>query len=178
MKIGRLTALNYCTNYLVPMPDITIYMNCDTYLAVNLSAFDIGEHDEFIFVIKNHDYLDSSYAFLYRAYKSDVNENGEIIFNIDPDASKKIKQGAIYSCAILVNALSYNEPSEYVKLTENGKVRVEFGTYDLALAVPEEPQSSFREVIAARIEATDEESTCDTKGAIIDFAIEESTDII
>ena len=106
-----------------------------------------------------------------------LNENGEVIFNIDPDASKKIKQGATYSCAMLVNATSYNEPSEYVKLTESGKVRLEFGTYDLALAVPEEPQSSFREVLAARIEPTSEESSCSTKGTIIDFAIEESTDI-
>jgi hypothetical protein len=35
------------------MPDITVYMNCDTRLAINLSMFNLGENDEFIFAIKN-----------------------------------------------------------------------------------------------------------------------------
>ena len=46
--------LSYCTNYLATMPEITVYMNCDTRLAVNLSMFELGENDEFIFAIKNY----------------------------------------------------------------------------------------------------------------------------
>ena len=45
-----------CTNYLATMPEITVYMNCDTRLAINLRMFDLSDNDEFIFAIKNYDY--------------------------------------------------------------------------------------------------------------------------
>ena len=45
--------LSYCTNYDALLPDVTVYMNCDTRLAVNLSMFELGEYDEFVFAIKN-----------------------------------------------------------------------------------------------------------------------------
>ena len=37
--------LSCYTNYLAPMPDITVYMNCDTRLAINLSMFELSEYD-------------------------------------------------------------------------------------------------------------------------------------
>lgn len=163
------------TNYLATMPSITVYMNCDTCFAVNLSIFELGEYDEFIFVIKNYDYKDSSYAFLYRACKTDMDENGEIIFNIDPDASKNIKQGAFYNFAVLVNAFNYNMPTEYKKLTENGKVNLEYGAHDLALPDHREQNPQY-EIIDARIEATDDDSICAAKGAVIDMRLEENTE--
>jgi hypothetical protein len=107
-----------CTNYLATMPEITVYMNCDTRLAINLRMFDLSDKDEFIFAIKNYDYIDSDYVYMYRARKSDIDENGEIIFKIDPDISKSIKPGAFYNFSLLVNAFNKHELTEYRKLTE------------------------------------------------------------
>ena len=125
--------LNYGAKCLSAMPDITIYMNCDTRLAINLSLFDLGEHDEFIFAIKNFSYVNSSYAFLFKATRKDMDDNGEVIFNISPDASKNIKQGAFYNFSLLVNASDTSQPTEYKKLTENGKVNIEYGAHDLTI---------------------------------------------
>ena len=44
---------SYCTDYLATLPDITVYINCDTRLAINLKTFGLGDNDEFIFAIKN-----------------------------------------------------------------------------------------------------------------------------
>ena len=44
--------LSRSTNYLAAVPEITVYMNCDTRLAINLRMFNLGENDEFIFVVK------------------------------------------------------------------------------------------------------------------------------
>ena len=49
---------SYCTDYLATMPDITVYMNCDTRLAINLGMFNLSENDEFIFAIKNYSYIE------------------------------------------------------------------------------------------------------------------------
>ena len=98
--------LSYCTNYLATMPDITVYVNCDTRLAINLRMFDLGENDEFIFVIKNYNHINSPYVFMHRARKADIDENGEILFKIPPEASKYIKPGAFYNFSILANASS------------------------------------------------------------------------
>lgn len=125
--------LSYCTNYLATTPDITVYMNCDTRLAVNLSLFELGDQDEFIFTIKNYDYIDSPYAFLFRARKSDADQNGEVIFKITPEESKAIKPGAFYHCAILLRALDKREETEYIKITENGKIIVEYGAHDISI---------------------------------------------
>lgn len=165
--------LSCCTNFLATMPEITVYMNCDTRLAVNLRMFDLSEHDEFIFVIKNYDYIDSSYAFLFRARKSDIDKKGEVIFNIDPDASKNIKPGAFYNLALLVNAFNPNELTEYRKLTENGKIKIEYGAHDLALPEPEAPISPFSEILSARLEETDEACAGATRGAILGMRLED-----
>ena len=123
--------LSYCTNYLAPLPDITVYMNCDTRLAINLRMFDLSDKDEFIFVIKNYNYIDSPYVFIQRARKSDIDENGEIIFKITPDISKQIKPGAFYNFAALVNAFDPRTDTEYKKLTGNGNIRLEYGAQDI-----------------------------------------------
>lgn len=123
--------LSYCTDYLATTPEITVYINCDTRLAINLRLFDLGENDEFIFVIKNYDYIDSPYVFLFRARKSDIDENGEVIFKITPATSKHIKPGAFYNFAVLLNAFDKRKATEYKKLTENGSIRIEYGAQDL-----------------------------------------------
>jgi hypothetical protein len=158
---------------LAALPTITVYMNCDTRLAININLFELNDCHEFIFAIKNHDYVDSSYAFLYRAKKSDADENGEVIFNIDPDASKNIKPGAFYNFAVLRNAFNYNMPSEYKKLTENGKVIIEYGAQDLALPAHSEPPVSY-EILEARIRATDKDNACTVKGVITGVRFEDA----
>jgi hypothetical protein len=115
------------------MPEITVYMNCDTRLAINLRMFDLSDNDEFIFAIKNYDYIDSGYVYLYRARKSDIDKNGEIIFKISPEVSKRLKPGAFYNFSIMANAFSLREPTEYKKLTDNGTIRIEYGAQDLLL---------------------------------------------
>ena len=165
--------LSCCTNYLATMPDITIYMNCDTRLAINLRMFDLGEHDEFIFAIKNYNYIDSSYVFLFRARKADMDANGEVIFNIDPDASKNIKPGAFYNFSLLVNAYDRNKLTEYKKLTENGKINIEYGAQDLALPAPEEPVVPFSDILAARLEQTEDAGTSTVQGVVVDIQLED-----
>ena len=123
--------MSYCTNYLATMPDITVYMNCDTRLAINLDRFDLGENDEFVFAIKNYSYIDSSYVFLFKARKADIDENGEVIFKITPAASKQLKPGAFYNFAVLINAFDESKETEYKKLTDNGVIRIDYGAQDL-----------------------------------------------
>ena len=102
-----------------------------------------------------------------------MDANGEVIFNIDPDASKAIKPGAFYNFALLVNAYNPNELTEYKKLTENGKVILEYGAHDLALPEPEEPISPFSDILAARLEPTTAVSEGVVKGAIVDISVED-----
>ncbi len=146
--------LSRCTNYLATMPEITVYMNCDTRLAINLRMFDLGDNDEFIFAIKNYDYIDSGYVYLYRARKSDIDENGEVIFKITPRASKKLKPGAFYNFALLANAHDKKLPTEYKKLTENGSIYIEYGAQDMLVQTG--PDAEFVEdIISARLAPMD-----------------------
>ena len=145
--------LSYCTNYLATMPDITVYMNCDTRLAINLRMFDLGENDEFIFAIKNYSYIDSPYVFLFRARKSDIDENGEVLFKITPAASKHLKPGAFYNFAILADAFDPKKETEYKKLTDNGNIKIENGAQDLEIKT--ELTSNKFEVLGVRLELLD-----------------------
>lgn len=145
--------LSYCTNYLATMPDITVYMNCDTRLAINLRMFDLGENDEFIFAIKNYSYIDSPYVFLFRARKSDIDENGEVLFRITPAASKHLKPGAFYNFAILADAFDPKKETEYKKLTDNGNINIEYGAQDLEIKT--ELTSNKFEVLGVRLELLD-----------------------
>ena len=142
--------LSYCTNYLATMPEITVYMNCDTRLAINLRLFDLGENDEFIFAIKNYSYIDSPYVFLFRARKSDIDENGEVLFKITPEASKQLRQGAFYNFSVLANAFDPKKDTEYKKLTDNGAIRIEYGAQDLTIKT--ELSDMKCEVVGVRLE--------------------------
>lgn len=149
--------LSYCTNYLATMPDITVYMNCDTRLAINLRMFDLGENDEFIFAIKNYSYIDSPYVFLFRARKADIDENGEVLFKITPAASKHLKPGAFYNFAVLADAFDPKKETEYKKLTENGNINIEYGAQDLTIKT--ELSGSDISVAGVRLELLDEISS-------------------
>ena len=146
--------LSYCTNYLATMPDITVYMNCDTRLAINLRMFNLSDTDEFIFAIKNYNYIDSSYVFLFRARKSDIDEKGEVIFKISPEESKALKPGAFYNFCLLVDAYDTQKKTEYKKLTENGKINIEYGAQDITIPEDEDVEKLIGagEIVAARLE--------------------------
>lgn len=126
--------LKCCSNApFLEVPEITVYVNCDTRLAINLECLGINDDDEFIFVIKNYDYIDSPYVFIFRARKHDLDDNGEVMFKITPEVSKNIKHGAFYNFAMRINAFNDEEETEYKKITGNGKVRLEYGAQDLEL---------------------------------------------
>ena len=146
--------LSYCTNYLMPIPDITVYINCDTRLAINLRMLNLYDTDEFIFVIKNYDYIDSPYTFMYRARTTDMDENGEILFKIPPDISKQLKPGAFYYFAVLTNAFDTRADTEYKKLTYNGNIKLEYGAQDIR--VEKELADQDYEVVKARLEQTED----------------------
>ena len=137
------------------MPEITVYMNCDTRLAINLNMFHLGKNDEFIFVIKNYNYIESSYVFLYRAKASDIDVNGEIFLRIPPATSKHIKPGAFYNFAVMKNAFDRSQPTEYKKLTDNGKINIEYGAQDFTIKDESLEES---EVIGVRLEPIDDAS--------------------
>ena len=141
---------SYCTDYTATMPDITVYMNCDTRLAINLRMFNLGKNDEFIFAIKNYSYIDSPYVFLFRARASDVDENGEVIFKITPSASKYLKPGAFYNFAVLLNAFDPKKETEYKKLTDNGNIIIEYGAQDIQVYNATDEIDS--EIISVRLE--------------------------
>jgi hypothetical protein len=126
------------------MPDITINMNCDNRLAINLDELKIGDKDEFIFAIKNYDHIDSPYAFLFRTRTDYKNKNGEVIFKISSEETKKLKPGAFYNFAILLNAYDTLKETEYRKLTSNGKVYIEYGAQDILV-----PKESMGEIVKA-----------------------------
>lgn len=145
---------SYCTDYTTTMPDITVYMNCDTRLAINLSKFHLGENDEFIFVIKNYSYIESSYVFLYRARASEMDENGEIFLRIPPATSKRIKPGAFYNFAVMQNAYDSTAATEYKKLTDNGSVIIEYGAQDFMVTSGKDDLDS--EITGVRLELIDD----------------------
>ena len=148
--------LSYCTNYLATVPDLTVYMNCDTRLAINLQMFDLTANDEFIFAIKNYSYIDSPYVFLFRARTSDMDENGEVIFKITPAASKYLKQGAFYNFSALINAFDKTQETEYRKLSDNGNIIIEYGAQDLMLN--SEIPALNCEIVDIRLELVDQVS--------------------
>ena len=147
---------SYCTDYSATMPDITVSMNCDTYFAINASVFNLTDKDEFIFAIKNYDHIDSPYAFLLRACKSDIDENGEITFKIPSEETKKIKPDAFYYFAVLLNAYTRDSETNYKKLTDNGRVFVDYGAQDLSVPIEERDQI-LSEILRVRTEAVIEE---------------------
>lgn len=168
-------------NFDITTPDITINMNCDTVLALNIGALELGDYDELVFTIKNYNYVDSLYIFLYKATKADMDHNGEVLFIIDPDVSKLLKQGAFYTLSVLTNALNKNELTEHIRLTENGKINIEYGAQDLALPNIEEPKLPFDEILNVHITPSDDTKTANKRAlsglseAIVDIEFKEAT---
>jgi hypothetical protein len=122
--------------------------------------FDLGEHDELIFTIKNYNYIDSPYIFLFRARKSDMDANGEVIFKITPEVSKHLKPGAFYTFAALLNTLDARQETEYRKLTGNGEILIEYGAQDLSIgsSVPPSPGALVDEILDIHLELVDDGS--------------------
>lgn len=177
---------NCCNNCFETLPDITVYMNCDTRLAVNLRLLELEDNDELIFTIKNYNYIDSSYVFLFRARNSDMDEHGEVIFKIPPAASKRLKPGAFYNFAVLLDAFDPQKETEYKKMTGNGNIRIEYGAQDLTInpdADPDFSDNRFNGTIAGlRLELLDEISSvepdyskCEVKGVRLELLDEVSS---
>ena len=165
------------TNYLATMPEITVYMNCDTRLAINLRMFDLSDKDEFIFAIKNYNYIDSDSVYLYRARTSDIDKNGEVIFKISPEVSKRIKPGAFYNFSILANAFDLRAPTEYKKLTENGTIHIEYGAQDL-MVKPTEGEAGY-DINGVKLEPMSDDDMNDELNSymssrIVGFRVEEA----
>jgi len=125
--------INCCNNkrFFVDMPELTINVNCDTLFAINLKAFGLSDNEELIFSIKNFNYADSDAVFSERIDKKDENENGEVLIKIPPQASKEIKPMAFYNFT-LVSSIGTADQT-YTKITDNGKIRLEYGAQDLTL---------------------------------------------
>lgn len=143
------------TNYFT-LPDLTVYMNCDTPFAINLRMFDLGDNDELIFIIKNYDYIESPYVFLFRTHKGDEDENGEVFFKISPEDSKKLRHGAFYNFAVLIDAFDPKKETEYRKLTSNGKILIDYGAQDLTISPDYDINDLTREIVSVRIELDDQ----------------------
>lgn len=155
--------LSYCTDSITTMPDIPVYINCDTRLAINLRLLELADTDELIFTIKNYNYIDSSYEFLFRARNADMDEQGEVIFKIPPATSKRLKPGAFYNFAVMLNAFDPVEETEYKKITGNGKIVLEYGAQDLTVKQEDNlNESGFISTISGmRLELLDELSSID-----------------
>ena len=134
------------------LPDITVKMNCDTPLAVNLRMLNLGVNDEFIFTIKNYDYIESPYVFIFKARKSDEDANGEVFFKITPEASKKLKHGAFYNFTVFINAFDKQKETEYRKLTNNGKIIIDYGAQDFTITPDTDPDNFTDEIVDISIE--------------------------
>jgi hypothetical protein len=122
--------------------------------------FNMGDNDEFIFVIKNYNYIDSPYVFMQRFKAENIDENGEVLFKIPPEVSKHIKPGAFYNFALLLNAFDSTQETEYRKLTDNGAVRLEYGAQDLTIEPDYDIELGFSSaIIGIRLELLDEISS-------------------
>lgn len=143
---------NYTTNYLATAPDINISANCDTILAINLETLDIAEEDELIFVIKNYNSNNSPFVFMFRAAKKDINANNEILFKIPANCAQQLKPGAFYTFMKLVNAFTVRREADYTKITDNGRVLVNYGAQSFTKL--ENLVPGF-EVLSARLEPVD-----------------------
>lgn len=159
------------------VPDITVYMNCDTRLAINLTAFNLGENDEFIFAVKNYSYIESSYVYLYRARAKDMDKNGEVFIRIPPSTSKHLKPGAFYNFAVMKNAFDPHKETEYKKLTDNGNILLDYGAQDLI--VSDDHSNSESEIIGVRLAPIDDDSQLNTNrfmSEITDIRLEPITE--
>lgn len=141
---------NYTTNYLATAPDINISANCDTILAINTGTFEISKDDEIIFVIKNYNFNDSPYIFMFRATKKDINDRNEILFKVPTNCARQVKPGAFYTFMKLTNAFNIRREADYLKLTDNGRIIVDYGAQ--SFLTPTDTTEPGFEVVSARLE--------------------------
>jgi hypothetical protein len=139
-----------CNNKIV-VPDIAVYINCDTIIAINFKVLDLGEFDEVIFMLKNYDYIDAPYIYTFKARKSDADDRGEVVFKIPQVASRRLKPGAFYTLTVLTNALSTKKETIYTSLSERGNIILEYGRQDITVK-PDEKLASDYEIISMRLE--------------------------
>ena len=140
---------NQPNRHLAIAPDITVYMNCDTILAIKASRLKDKEEDELVFTIKNYDYIESPYIFMFRAKNTDINENGEILFKIPPECAQQLKPGSFYNISKLSGAFDLRRQTDYIKLTTNGKIFLEYGAQ--AFTLPKTDLGGY-EILSARLE--------------------------
>ena len=149
---------SYCTNYAATLPDISVNINCDTVLALNLNSVVLSDHDELVFVIKNYDYIDSPYVYLFRANKQDIDRHGEVIFKVPQSASKFLKHGAFYTLAIFHSAFNTKNDTVYKKLDGRGKIVLDYGAHDF---VDSETVAGLEdyEIVSMRLEPIGEQQS-------------------
>lgn len=165
--------LSYQTNYSANVPDITVHMNCDTILAVNLRALELGTNDEFIFVIKNYDYINSSYVYIFRAKCSDMNRDGEVIFKIPSTTSKHLKPNAFYTMTVLIDALDNKRETIHQKLVDNGKIIIDYGAHDMI--VPDIDGVNDYDITSMRLEYISDDAgftSCAITNEIVGISLE------
>jgi hypothetical protein len=96
--------------------------------------FELGEHDEFIFAIKNFDYIGaSSIVYITKTLEDLDQETGEVLFKIGREESRNIKPGAFYNFSVRLNKTNPEKAEEYRKLTDNGRVLLEYGAPNLTV---------------------------------------------
>lgn len=153
----------YNLDYSTPIPDISVFINCDTVLAINLKALELGPYDEFIFTIKNFDYAKAPYVFLFRARLSDADKNGEVIFRIPYLTSLQLKQDAFYNMSVITNAFDPKKPSIYTGITDNGKILLRYGLPDLTTKFTIDGCDEY-EIVSTRLELVDADAGRDYQG--------------
>lgn len=143
-------------NYFMPrsddLPIVQLAMNCDTILAINAADLDIQENDELIFTIKNYDYIGSPAIFLKRLRYNEINAAGEIFIKVSHDIVQYVKPGAFWNLSILKDAYDTLKPTQYGRLTDNGRVSIAYGAHDLG-SQPIEPNG---EIVGIHLEPLDE----------------------
>lgn len=159
---------NYGTNYVTEVPDISIYINCDTIIAVNLQLLNLDEFDEFIFTLKNYDYIDAPHIFTFRARKADADNKGEVVFKIPQRTSRHLKPGAFYTMTVLANAFDTKNETIYTSLTEKGNINLIYGMQDLVLK-PDEDILSDYDIISMRLEPMNESVSLDTTAPVAEI---------
>ena len=123
-----------CSNQLQCVPDITVYVNCNTHFAINVKHFNLTDEETLVFAIKNYDYIGAPTIFTSEIVKDDENAKGECVIKIPPEVSRKIIPGAFYTF-VLVSTDTESGESIYTKLTKNGNINLDYGAPDLAQGV-------------------------------------------
>lgn len=140
--------LNYTENF--NSDTLAININCDTIIAVNAVQLNLTEADELIFTLKNYDYKNSSYVFIFRGSKADIDSSGNIFIRVRQAASKRLKHGAFYSLAKLSGAFDSKQTTVYEPIT-SGSLKLIYGAQDLVVTDEINDEEDF-EFVSVRLE--------------------------